>query len=115
LVGLGTVILVFVLDVFEPLPRAEMVDHFRLVQPVDRFGERVVVRIAPTTAARFDAGLEPPISVANCEVLRPPLAVMDERRIRLAIVECLLERIERELRAQRRRGPTPTADSAASP
>lgn len=99
-----------ILDVLEPPPRAEMVDDLGLVEPVDGLGERVVIRITPTAHRGVDAGDEQAIRVADGEILRAAVAVMHERAIEVAVVQRLLQGVEREVRAQG--GRRPPADDA---
>lgn len=44
-------------------------NQFRLVQAVDRFGQRIVVAVAPAADRRLDAGLGQPFAVANADIL----------------------------------------------
>src|SRR5262245_53195419 len=67
------------LDLFHPLPRPAPPDLFGLVEPDDRFRERVVVRIAGAADRGLDAGLGETLGVPNRQILRPTVAVMDER------------------------------------
>lgn len=46
------------LDVLQPLPQPEMVDHLNRVQPVSRFGDGVVVRVPTPADARDDARVQ---------------------------------------------------------
>src|SRR5205085_8535706 len=59
-----------VFDVLESMPRAVEMDEFRLVQPVEGFGERVVVAVAPRADRRDRAGLGEPLRVPDSEILR---------------------------------------------
>ena len=85
-----------------------MTNHFRLVEADDRFGERVVVRIAATADRRLDPGLDQSLGVADREILRPPVAMMDQRAVGLPVVQRLLQGVEREVGAQRRLARQPT-------
>jgi len=105
-----------VIEPIDPLERREFhglemppwafpLNHLRLEEADDRFGHRIVVRIAATADRRRDTGLGEPIAVAQRELLRAPVAVMHEVGGRRAApgVDCLLEGVEHEVRRQRRR------------
>lgn len=51
-------------------------NQFRLVQAVDRLGQRIVVAVAPAADRRLDAGLSQPFAVADADVLRPSDALL---------------------------------------
>lgn len=82
-----------ILHVLPPLPRPEMMDNLRLVEPVNRLREGVVVRGDAAAKTRFDAGLQQQIRVADGEILRPAIAVRAERPVERPIVQCLLHRV----------------------
>ena len=52
----------------------------RLVEAVDRFGERIVVAVAPATNGGFNAGLAQTLGISNADILRAPIAMMSECR-----------------------------------
>ena len=66
------------LDVLEAPPRPTPVDHFGLVEAVDRLGERVVIQIADAADGGLDASFREALGVAQRKVLRAPVAVVDE-------------------------------------
>ena len=53
----------------------------------------------------FDARLRQPLGVPNRQTLHAPVAVIHKARVGLAIVEGLLQGIEREIARQRAGGP----------
>jgi len=61
------------LEGFPRFPRAAPVDQFRLVQPVNRFRQRVVVAITCAADRRCDTRLGKALAVADAEVLRAPV------------------------------------------
>ena len=67
-----------VLHVVEAPPWAAMANQLGLVQPVERLGEGVVVAVAARADRGHDAGLGQPLAVADGQVLRAPVAVMDQ-------------------------------------
>ena len=76
-------------------------DQFGLVQPVDSLGQRVVVAVTTTSNRGLDPGLGQPFGVADADVLRAPVRVVNERiAIGLPGVESLLQGIE-NVRADR--------------
>jgi hypothetical protein len=99
------------LDVVNALPRAAPMNQLRLVEADDGFGERVVVRIAGAADGALDARVGQPLRVANREILRPAVRVVNQPLgvVELTIVE--VERVEREIAAQRARHAP--ADDAA--
>ena len=54
------------------------VDEFGLVEAVDSFGQRVVVRIADAADGRLDAGLGQALGIFDRDILAAAVAVMDE-------------------------------------
>ena len=67
-----------VLEVVEAAPGAAVADELGLVEPDDRLGEGVVVRVA-LRADRVDrAGLGEAFGVANREILHAPVGVVDQ-------------------------------------
>jgi len=86
-------------------PRPFPLDHLRLEEPDDRFGEGVVVRVAATADRRFDARLGQSVGVAHREILRAAIAVVHHvvDAGAAAVINRLLERIEDEISPQRGR------------
>jgi hypothetical protein len=78
-------------------------DQFGLVQAVDGLGQRVVVAVALAAHRGLDAGLGQPFAVADADVLRPAVRVVDQAAVTLGLagVQGLLQRIEHEVRAHR--------------
>src|SRR5688572_9029366 len=64
------------LHVLQRAPRTSAPDHFRLEQTDDRLGQSVVVRIATTADRGCDSGLGQSLGVADRQVLRAAIAVM---------------------------------------
>src|SRR3990167_3959137 len=81
---------------FLGFPRPTAMDELSLVQPVDGLGQGVVVAVAPATYRRFDARLSQTFGVADGDILRASVAVMNESILtfRLAFVQRLLQCIE---------------------
>lgn len=74
-------------------------NEFSLVQAIDALGQRVVVAVATAAHLGLDTGFGQPLGVANGEILRGPVAVMDQCiGIGPAFVQGLLLRIEHEVR-----------------
>ncbi len=92
-------------------PRASTVDDLGLVEPDHRFGEGIVVGIAHTPDRGLDPGFAKPLRVPNREILRSPIAVVDQLITRRPGVERLLQRIEGEI-ATERAGHAPAHDAA---
>lgn len=65
------------LDRFPAFPGLA-VDDLRLVQPVDGFGQRVVVAITLATHRRLDSGLGQTLSVTDGDILTASVAVMNQ-------------------------------------
>ena len=84
-------------------PRATPTDDFGLVQPDDRFSQRIVVGIPDAAHRRLEAGLFQSLGIANRKILRASVAVMNQGLIgaRRTLVERLLQRIERQVGTQR--------------
>jgi hypothetical protein len=76
-----------------------LVDHFGVVEPVDRFRERVVVCITGAAHGRLDASFGKPLRVANTDVLRSAVRVVNQAAVvaGLALVKRLLQCIENEV------------------
>jgi DNA replication protein DnaC len=62
-------------------------NHFGLVQPDDRLGQRVVVEITDATDRGLDARLGEPLGVADRHVLHPAIGVLIQELAGLAFVE----------------------------
>ena len=92
---------------FLGLPRCPAVDQLGLVQPVDRLGQRVVVAVALAAHRRLDAGLGQTLAVADRDVLRAAVAVMDQGVVALGLpgVQRLLQRVEHEVGVHRTAHP----------
>jgi hypothetical protein len=83
-----------VFDVVEAAPGATAVDHFRLVQPDHRLGQRVVIRVADAAHRRRRAGREHAVRVPHGDILRSTIRVDDETAVEFTVVQRLLERVE---------------------
>ena len=57
------------LDIIDSLPRAVLSNDLGLVQADHRFGQRVVIGIAPASNRRFDPGFGEPLRVADRQIL----------------------------------------------
>jgi hypothetical protein len=72
-----------------------MVDHFGLVEAVDRFGQRVIVAIALATDRRLDTGLRQTLCVAGGEILLASVTVVDQgMALRLPSLYRLLQGVD---------------------
>jgi hypothetical protein len=60
-----------VLEVVEAAPRAAVADELGLVEPDDRFGEGIVVRVAPRPDRVDGACFGQALGVANREICTP--------------------------------------------
>jgi hypothetical protein len=87
-------------DGFPGFPGAAPVDHLGLVEAVDGFGQDVVVAVATAANRRFHAGLGQALRVADGDILRTSVRVMNQRiRVRGPTgLERLLPGIEHEVR-----------------
>jgi hypothetical protein len=56
-------------------------DDLGLVDAVDGLGQSVVIAVPAAADRGLDAGLGQPFAIANADVLRSPIRVMDERAI----------------------------------
>lgn len=73
-------------------------DHLGFVQPVDRLGQGVVVGVADTAHGGFDPGLGQPFGIADGDVLRSTIGMMDQRSLgRPSFVQGLFQGIEHEI------------------
>ena len=93
-------------------PGPSRANHLRLVQLDDRLGQGVVIRIANAPHRLLVAGLGQAFGVADGQILRSAVPVMDQAiaRSHRALVQGLLERVERQIGAKRVRDP-PTHDA----
>ena len=84
-------------------PRAASANDLGLVQPEDRFRERIVVAVADAPDRGLDAGLGQPLRIADRQVLHASVTVVNQRLTwsHSAVMQCLLTRIQREVGAQR--------------
>ena len=87
----------------EMAPRAASANDLGLVQPEDRFRERIVVAVADAPDRGLDAGLGQPLRIADRQVLHASVTVVNQRLTwsHSAVMQCLLTRIQREVGAQR--------------
>ena len=67
-------------------PRGTAVDQFSLVEAIDGFGQGVVVTITLAADGRFDAGLGQSLGVADGNLLRAAILMMDQAGITLGLV-----------------------------
>lgn len=73
------------LDGLKGTPGSPPVDHFGLVESVDRFGERIVVAVTDTANRRLDASLGQSLSILDREVLAAPIGMMDEATLAVSL------------------------------
>jgi hypothetical protein len=71
-------------EVVEAAPRSFVADKLGFVEPVHRFGERVVVAVAARTNAVDDTVRGEAFGVTDREILHAPVAVMHEGTVALA-------------------------------
>lgn len=77
-------------------------DHFGLVQAVERLGQGVVITVARAADGGLDTCFLKSFGVADADILRPFVAVVDQGvAFGLTGVEGLLQRIEHEVRGHR--------------
>ena len=83
------------------------VNHFCLVQAVAGLSQGVVVAVTPATHRRLDASFRQPLGIANADLLRAPIGVIDETSIAFGLlgIQGLLQRIKYEVRAHRAAHP----------
>src|SRR5690606_4446238 len=65
-------------DGFEAPPWSAPVNDLCLEKAVDCFGQGIVIAVANAAHRGFDPGFCEPLTVANGQVLRPPVAVMNQ-------------------------------------
>lgn len=87
-----------VLDGLAGLPRAEPVDDLGLEQSDHALGEGIVMAVADAADGRLDAGLRQPLRVADADLLRSAVAVVDQALGRPASMQRLLQGVEHEAR-----------------
>nr|GFB76894.1 hypothetical protein [Tanacetum cinerariifolium] len=89
-------------------PRSPTVDQLSLVEPVDGFGQGIVVAVSLAAYRRLDAGFCQAFAVLYRYVLRAPVAMMDQLvSFGLTGVQRLLQSVEHEV------GPHRAADAPA--
>lgn len=88
-------------------------DQFGLVQTIDGFGQSVVVTVALAADRRLDAGFRQTLGIADGNILRSPVGVMDQGGVTLGLagVKCLFQGIKNEVCTHRSADP-PTDDTA---
>src|SRR5690606_15831239 len=101
------------LDGLERAPWPASMDHFGLVQAVDRLGESVVVRVADAADGGLDARFGQALGILDRHILDASVRMMHQTASmdRAAIMQRLFERIENE--ARMRRSAHPPADDPA--
>src|SRR6266487_1919043 len=67
-----------VFDVVESPPGSVGTNHLRLVEPVERFGQGVVVAIPAGAHGRHHAGVGEALRIADRQILHPAVRVVDE-------------------------------------
>ncbi len=74
-------------------------DHLRFVQSVDGLGQGVVVAVTPAADRRLDTGLCKPLHLADGDILRSSVGVMNQLigSRRLTGVQSLLQGIQHEV------------------
>src|SRR5690606_24028460 len=63
---------------FEGSPGSSPMDHLGLVEAVDRLGQGIVITVADAADRWLDPGFRQALGVANGDVLRPAVAMMNE-------------------------------------
>ncbi len=71
-------------------------DHFGLVETVDRLGERIVVRIANASHGSLDPGFGQALGIVNCKILRSAVAMMNKAIMPATVMNCLFKGIKDE-------------------
>ena len=71
-------------------------DHLGLVQPVDRFSQGVVVAVTFAAHRGLNASFCEPFAVADADVLRPPVGMVNQLAIALGLpgIQRLFQRIQ---------------------
>lgn len=86
------------LDGFEGAPRSATTDDLGLVEPVNHFGEGIVVKIADASDGRLDARFGQALGVSNADVLRTSVRIVHQANSVCgpSLVQDLLQRVEHE-------------------
>jgi len=71
----------FPLQTVYAFPRPSLMDQFGLVEAVDGLCQCVVVAVTGIANRGFDASFAQPLAVANRQILRAPIAVMNRKRL----------------------------------
>lgn len=80
------------------LPGAFLANQLRFVKAVDRLGQCVVVAVSGAAHRGLDSRLQEPLAVADGDVLRAPVAVMDQSALlRLPCIKRLLQGIKNKV------------------
>ncbi len=97
---------------FHGFPGGTPMNQFGFVEAVDGFGERIIVAVTLAADGRLDAGFSQTLGVPDANVLRAPVAMMNECGvpIGLARMERLLQGIQHEVGVHRTAHPP--ADNA---
>jgi hypothetical protein len=95
----------------EAAPWAAAVDDLGLEEAVDRLGQGVVVAVADAADRGFDPGFGQALGVANGQILRSAVRMMDQPRSGLPLMNGLFQGIEHE--PGMGRAADPPADDAA--
>ena len=60
------------------LPGAFLANQLRFVKPIDRLGQSIVVAVSGAAHRGLNSRLQEPLTVADRNVLRAPVAVMNQ-------------------------------------
>ena len=95
------------LDGLEAAPRSLPMDDLSLVESVDRFGQRVVVRVANAADGRLDPGFGEPLGVLDRNILSAAITMMNEAAAvcRSSVVERLFESVQDQVGVRCLAGP----------
>src|SRR6185295_20415463 len=95
------------------VPRAFAPNHFGLEEADDRFGKRIVIRVAAAADGRLDAGVGQPFRIPHRHVLRAAIAVMNQIAGMdvAAVIDGLVQGIEDKISHQGR-GDAPADDAS---
>ena len=86
-------------------------DDFGFEQAVDRLGQGIVITVTYAVDGRFDPSLSQPFGIANGQVLRSAVGMMQQTNARLALMNSLFQRIQYET-GMRRPADAPPDDTA---
>lgn len=88
---------------FHGFPRCAAKNQFRLVKTVDGFGQRIVVAVVLAADRRFDSGFGQTLGVANGDILRSPIRMMNQGGIAfwLSSIKRLFQRVEDKISPHR--------------